>query len=202
MPGPDVFVKARAPAHPAPITMPAADSSSSAWMMQYRASPVSASVLKLLAERHERFHQRCRWRDRIPCANRRTRVDGAERGGGVAVNDDRVAGGIHALEMKRQRTREMCLGVIETQLDGTMLFASSSAFFFENFSDQHLRQRYPCRFREAPRARRRRQCCEAACDRDRPRKFSTHMRPKGMPRIVMPSRTSSGSSGQVESYSR
>ncbi len=33
MPGPEVGVKARAPAHDAPITMPTAASSSSAWMM-------------------------------------------------------------------------------------------------------------------------------------------------------------------------
>jgi hypothetical protein len=37
-----VFVNARA-GHPAPIAIPAADSSSSAWMMQYLASPVSGS---------------------------------------------------------------------------------------------------------------------------------------------------------------
>ena len=34
MPGPDVGVKDRAPFHDAPITMPMAESSSSAWMMQ------------------------------------------------------------------------------------------------------------------------------------------------------------------------
>ena len=33
MPGPEVGVKARAPAHDAPITMPMAASSSSAWMI-------------------------------------------------------------------------------------------------------------------------------------------------------------------------
>ena len=48
MPGPAVFVKARAPAQPAPIAIPAADSSSSAWMMQYLASPLSGSVLNFL----------------------------------------------------------------------------------------------------------------------------------------------------------
>jgi hypothetical protein len=36
IPGPLVGVNARAPAHPAPITMPAAASSSSACTMQYR----------------------------------------------------------------------------------------------------------------------------------------------------------------------
>src|SRR5437773_1650733 len=35
IPGPAVEVNARAPAQPAPITMPAAASSSSAWMRQY-----------------------------------------------------------------------------------------------------------------------------------------------------------------------
>ena len=36
MPGPAVDVNARAPAQPAPITMPIAASSSSAWRMQAR----------------------------------------------------------------------------------------------------------------------------------------------------------------------
>ena len=43
MPGPDVLVKARAPFHPAPITMPIEASSSSAWTMAYLALPVSLS---------------------------------------------------------------------------------------------------------------------------------------------------------------
>src|SRR5213082_2535769 len=44
MPGPAVLVNARAPAHPAPTTMPAAASSSSAWMMQYFFSFVTGST--------------------------------------------------------------------------------------------------------------------------------------------------------------
>ncbi len=43
MPGPDVAVKARAPFQAAPITVPMAESSSSAWMMAKRFLP-SAST--------------------------------------------------------------------------------------------------------------------------------------------------------------
>ena len=44
MPGPEVAVKARAPFHMAPITMPMAASSSSAWMMAKFLRPVSGST--------------------------------------------------------------------------------------------------------------------------------------------------------------
>ena len=44
MPGPEVAVKARAPFQEAPITMPMAASSSSAWTMAWRPLPVSGSV--------------------------------------------------------------------------------------------------------------------------------------------------------------
>ena len=43
-PAPLVEVKARAPAHAAPITMPAAASSSSAWMIEKRFLPVFGSL--------------------------------------------------------------------------------------------------------------------------------------------------------------
>ena len=44
MPGPEVAVKARAPFHMAPITMPMAASSSSAWMKAKFLRPVSLST--------------------------------------------------------------------------------------------------------------------------------------------------------------
>src|SRR5487761_2621976 len=44
MPGPAVEVNDRAPAQPAPITIPAAASSSSAWIMAYFRSPVTGSL--------------------------------------------------------------------------------------------------------------------------------------------------------------
>src|ERR1043166_6854088 len=43
MPGPDGAVKARAPFHDAPMTMPIEASSSSPWMMAYFALPVLGS---------------------------------------------------------------------------------------------------------------------------------------------------------------
>src|SRR6266699_5693239 len=48
MPGPDVHVKARAPFHDAPITMPIDASSSSACTIAYRALPVAGSVRNFL----------------------------------------------------------------------------------------------------------------------------------------------------------
>src|SRR5262245_45930072 len=44
IPGPAVDVNERAPAHPAPITMPAAASSSSAWIKAYLRRLVSGST--------------------------------------------------------------------------------------------------------------------------------------------------------------
>src|SRR3984957_10748769 len=48
MPGPDVAVKARAPFHDAPITMPIEASSSSPWTMAYFAFPVLGSCRSFL----------------------------------------------------------------------------------------------------------------------------------------------------------
>src|SRR5437764_6022393 len=51
MPGPEVQVKARAPFHEAPITMPIEASSSSAWTIANLFFPVSGSTRK---RRHQR----------------------------------------------------------------------------------------------------------------------------------------------------
>ena len=48
MPGPEVAVKARAPFHDAPTTMPIEASSSSPWTMAYLALPVSGSCRSFL----------------------------------------------------------------------------------------------------------------------------------------------------------
>src|ERR1700686_4307948 len=49
MPGPEVDVIARAPAQPAPIAIPIAASSSSAWTIEMRFSPVFGPVRNLAA---------------------------------------------------------------------------------------------------------------------------------------------------------
>ena len=49
MPGPDVAVNARAPFHPAPITMPIEASSSSAWTLANMLLPVSGSMRNFCA---------------------------------------------------------------------------------------------------------------------------------------------------------
>ena len=91
MPGPEVAVKARAPFQAAPITMPIEASSSSACTMAYLVLPVSGSCAELLAVRLEGLGQRGRRRDRIPGADRGAAIDGAERGGAVALDEDAVA---------------------------------------------------------------------------------------------------------------
>src|SRR5258708_29298366 len=48
IPGPEVAVKARAPFHDAPITMPIEASSSSPWTIAYFALPVSGSCRSFL----------------------------------------------------------------------------------------------------------------------------------------------------------
>src|ERR1700743_2287239 len=48
MPGPEVAVKARAPFHDAPITMPIEANSSSPWTMAYLAFQVAGSCLSFL----------------------------------------------------------------------------------------------------------------------------------------------------------
>src|SRR6202012_3498634 len=48
MPGPEVAVKARAPFHDAPITMPIEANSSSPWTIAYCALPVSGSCRSFL----------------------------------------------------------------------------------------------------------------------------------------------------------
>ena len=48
MPGPEVAVNARAPFQLAPITIPMAANSSSAWIMAYFLAPVPASIRKRL----------------------------------------------------------------------------------------------------------------------------------------------------------
>ncbi len=66
----------------------------------------------LLAEALEAFHHRGGGRDRIPGAHGRAAEHAAEAGGGIAVDQDLVAGRVHLLEPDRQRTREVVLGVV------------------------------------------------------------------------------------------
>ena len=70
-----------------------------------------------LAEALERLHQRCRGRNRIPRTHRCTGVEAPERCGGVPVDEDRVGGLVHRLEMNRQRAGEMLLREVVTKID-------------------------------------------------------------------------------------
>ena len=57
MPGPDVDVIARAPAQPAPMTIPIAAISSSAWTIAKVAFPVSLSMRYFFMYPNQRFGQ-------------------------------------------------------------------------------------------------------------------------------------------------
>ena len=129
--GREVGVNARAPFQLAPITMPMAASSSSAWMNAKFFLPVSGSMRSLSAERLERVHHRRRRRDRIPRADRRAGVHAAEAGGGVAVDED-VARGLRSScssHVDRQRAIEVLLGVVVAELDAPSCSSPRSAGF-------------------------------------------------------------------------
>ena len=80
-------------------------------------APGAGLGAKLAAEHRERFHQRRRRCDGIPCTHCRAREDRAERSGGVAVDDDGVAGGVHPLEMEGQWAVVVSPRVVVAQSD-------------------------------------------------------------------------------------
>ena len=63
-----------------------------------------------------RFDQRRRRRDRIPGDDGASGEHAAERGGGVAVDDDLARGLVHALDVERAALLQIRLGVVEAGL--------------------------------------------------------------------------------------
>src|SRR6202021_1736354 len=98
MPGPEVAVKARAPFHDAPMTMPIEASSSSPCTMAYFALPVSASCRSFL-----------QWLAKASASedDGGTAIDRAERGGAVAFDENAVADLIGLLHAQADRAFEI-----------------------------------------------------------------------------------------------
>ena len=107
MPGPEVAVKARAPAHPAPRTMPIEAISSSAWMIGDGPLSVPGSTRCSLAEVDERLAEGGRRRDRVPAADRGAAEEAAEGGRRVPLDDDLSRRGVHPLDAERDLLREV-----------------------------------------------------------------------------------------------
>ena len=89
------------------------------------------------AKAAEGFHERRGRRDGIPRTHRGAGIHRTQASGGVAVDDDGIAGGVHLLEMERQRTGEVRLRVVVAQADGRVVGLEELLFLGELF-DQHL----------------------------------------------------------------
>ena len=76
---------------------------------------------ELLAECLELLHQRRGRRDGIPGAHGRAGIDRTECAGRVAIDEDRIAGGIHLLEMEGQGALEVRLGVVVAKPNGLVI---------------------------------------------------------------------------------
>ena len=112
IPGPEVAVKARAPAQPAPMAMPTAASSSSAWMTAAVRLPSGGDAV-LLEEFLGVFREAARGGDRIPGQNARPAKEHAQGRGLVALDQDLVAGRLHPLDLERQIGRQVGGGPLE-----------------------------------------------------------------------------------------
>src|SRR5207302_7820042 len=72
---------------------------------------------QLRAVEGERFGERRGRCDRVPGAHRRAAVDAAERGGGVAVDEDLVADVVGALHLQAERVLQVLARVIQAELE-------------------------------------------------------------------------------------
>ena len=137
MPGPAVDVNERAPAHPAPITMPAAASSSSAWISAYLRSLRLGSTRK---------------RSQYSLNASISDVDGVigyhaptvapaytapSARGGVAVEENAVLRRVHPLEMEGQGTVVVRLRVVVAEPDRAEVRVEQRALLRELLA-QHL----------------------------------------------------------------
>jgi hypothetical protein len=74
-----------------------------------------------VAEGLERIHEGRGGSDRIPGTHGGSSVDAPESGGRIAIHEDVVRRGIHALQTDRKRTVEVLPGVVVAQPDGQMV---------------------------------------------------------------------------------
>ena len=157
MPGPDVDVIARAPAQPAPTTMPIAAISSSACTIANVALPVVLvhAVLPHVAD--ERFGQRRRRRDRIPRDDRDAGQHAADRRGGVALDQDLPA--VLFIRSTRYGIRLVrCSAAYSRRPSSAPMFSSAALTFLPSCLPQRLLHLAQLDARAGARARRRRSC--------------------------------------------
>jgi hypothetical protein len=88
------------------------------------------------AELLERVHHRRRRRDRVPGGHRRARVEAAQRGGRVAVDQDAVVGRVHLLEPDGQRALEVLFRVVVTGSECAVVRIAEGFFLGELLVEQ------------------------------------------------------------------
>ena len=202
MPGPEVDVNARAPFQDAPITMPMAASSSSACRIRQLFLPVSGSLRYFSQKPRERVHHGSRRRDGIPGGDGGARVDAAERGRRVAVDQDLVVVRVHLFEMERQRALEMFFRVVVAEAAGPSGSIRAGLSCVENFSSSSCSTICHVDIEQRRSARRRRRCSSSESARADSRKcLVAHFGQGHAEEGHVVADAGSGSSGHVESYS-
>ena len=131
-------MKLRAPFQPAPITMPMAAISSSAWTMAnlfFAGLGIDAEFLAMLGEG---FGQRGRGRDRIPGADRGPAIDRAQPCRIVAAQEDAIAHRIAAFDLELAFSGQVLARIAVAQLDGLHVEADQLVLALELLLDQLL----------------------------------------------------------------
>ena len=118
MPGPEVEVIARAPAQPAPKTMPG----SGQLVLGLHDRDVALAALRVdavaVAVLNEVFAERRRWRDRIPGGDRAAAHHAAERRGAISLHEHQALGlSAHRHEAPRIVLLEVLARVLEADVD-------------------------------------------------------------------------------------
>ena len=118
MPGPDVDVNARAPAQPAPRTMPIEAISSSAWMTATFFFPVAGSTRSSSQKSMKDSQSDEEGVIGYHAQTVAPREDAAEGGRRVALDDDLALRRVHALDAVGDLGREVRGRVLEAELHG------------------------------------------------------------------------------------
>ena len=115
MPGPDVDVNERAPAQPAPSTMPIDAISSSAWMIATFFFFVTGSTRRSSQKSMKDSQSEDDGVIGIPRAHGRAAEDAAERRGHVPLDDDLPLRRVHALDAEGDLRGQVLRRVFEAE---------------------------------------------------------------------------------------
>ncbi len=118
--------------------MPIEASSSSAWTMAYLVFLVVGIDPQPPAMAGEGLGQRGRRRDRIPGADRRAAIDGAERGRGVAFDEDAVADLVGAPQPQPDRALQVGQRPVAAEMQRVDVGADQLLLALELLADQLL----------------------------------------------------------------